>query len=158
MGTPSGGTPIAAAGDFVPEVASLFLNHYVPGLSLGPVTPDILIRFLWRKIEKGMNDLRPDSDFIRWVNSNPADQIAPLTLLVGDAAADDSANLFQRIFHGASDLFYGGPNDLVVPTSSMAQLASPPFPSVGVQKCPANHFNYLVPGKPSRAFVEQWIK
>ena len=118
----------------------------------GPISPDAVVRFLWKHVEKGMLDLQPSSEFVRWVNDHPSNQEVPLTLLVGNASGSNLGNAFERVFHKASDVFYGGANDLVVPVDSMKAVAAPPFPSVMTKEVASNHFDYLVPGKPAQGY------
>jgi pimeloyl-ACP methyl ester carboxylesterase len=154
IGAPNAGTPIAGVGDAVTELASSLINVSNP---LASISLRALVSFLWHRIDRGLADLQEKSDLTTWINGNPVGQAAPLTLLVGDAAADPLRTAFQRALHVATDLFYGGPNDLVVPVASMKAVATPPYPDVVAQDVPSNHFDYLISGRPARAVVDKWI-
>jgi pimeloyl-ACP methyl ester carboxylesterase len=152
MGAPNAGTPIANVGDMTMDLLSLFMN-----ITHGPVAIDRIVQFLWKRVDKGLEDLQPGSKYLDWLNASPAGQATPLTLLAGNDSSGDSGTLFQRIFHGGAELFYKGPNDLVVPTGSMKSVTAPPYPNVNTGEVASNHFDYLVPETPSLALVEQWI-
>jgi pimeloyl-ACP methyl ester carboxylesterase len=152
IGAPNAGTPIAEVGDRFTELLSGLVN-----VSFGPISARAVVRFLWERVDNGMDDLQPDSGFVRWVNAHPGNQGASLTLVAGSASGDPLGTLFQRVLHRSADLFHGGANDLVVPVKSMRSVTAPPFPSVGAVEVQCNHFDYLRPDRPGRAPVEQWI-
>jgi pimeloyl-ACP methyl ester carboxylesterase len=151
LGPPNAGTPLAKVADFVTRVTSFFLN-----VSFGPISLRAIIRLLWEAIDAGIDDLQPDSDLIKWVNRNPQHQTVPLTLLMGNAAAGDHLHaLFARGMHRTTNLFYEGPNDLVVPISSMEAVAA--FPNVTAERVECNHFTYLQSGQRARSLVDRWV-
>jgi pimeloyl-ACP methyl ester carboxylesterase len=152
MGAPNAGTPIAEVGDRVTGLASALVN-----VSYGPISARAIIRFLWERIDDGMDDLQPDSSLVRWLGEHPSQQAVPLTLLSGFAAGDPLGTLFERILHRGADLFYGGPNDLVVSVKSMKSVSTPPYPSVTPVDVSCNHFDYLRPDRPGRPHVDTWI-
>jgi pimeloyl-ACP methyl ester carboxylesterase len=152
MGAPNAGTPIAAVGDRITELASALVN-----VSYGPISARAIIRFLWERIDDGMDDLQPDSPLVRWLGEHPDHQRVPLTLLAGSAAGDPLGTLFERVLHRGTSMFYGGPNDLVVPVKSMKSVSTPPYPSVTPVDVSCNHFDYLRPDRPGRSHVDAWI-
>ncbi|MGH2359433.1 MAG: esterase/lipase family protein [bacterium] len=152
MGAPNAGTPIAEVGDRITELASALVN-----VSYGPISARTVIRFLWERIDDGMDDLQPDSPLVRWLGEHPDHQAVPLTLLAGSAAGDPLGTLFERVLHRGADLFYGGPNDLVVPVKSMKSVSTPPYPSVTPVDVQCNHFDYLRPDRPGRPRVDAWV-
>jgi pimeloyl-ACP methyl ester carboxylesterase len=152
MGPPNAGTVIANVPDVITNVASAFIN-----VSYGPVSLRSVVRFLWHAVDKGLADLQPHSSFLTWVNQDARRQSVPLTLVAGNNSGGAMGTLFQRMLHGGADLFYGGPNDLVVPVASMRSVAAPPFPSVAYEEVPSNHFDYLIPNTPSHALVGRWL-
>jgi pimeloyl-ACP methyl ester carboxylesterase len=151
LGPPNAGTPIARVADRVTGLASSLIN-----VELGPVSLRKVVRFLWEAIDNGLDDLQPGSDFLRWVNSGADRQAAALTIVAGNNSGGRLGTVFRRALHGAVGLYYGGPNDLVVPVASMRSVATPPYPRVAYGEVDSNHFDYLV-ARPARAVVDRWV-
>ena len=161
-GTPNNGSPfgrVDQARNVFETLAAVSIN-YMPAFIPFACTA-LLLFSRSKKLTPALEQMNPDSDFIRTLNESP-DPGIPYTILAGDVARYEESGdaLFARLLAkaGRSDafgrLFADQPNDIAVGVESILRVdearALPPK-HVGVA---CHHLNYFV-SEPGQLALQQ---
>ena len=149
-GPPNQGTRLADAKKLIPWLGTLLLNQFAP------TPPTLIAGWALKKITDaavGAEDLRPNSDFLKGLNSIDQEAKVPYYILAGsnnlsEAEAGIWKRFSQRMSKGtdiALDTIFGDQHDLVINVKSMITVRDGYYPEalLHTRIVPCNHFAYF---------------
>ncbi|MCP4699460.1 MAG: hypothetical protein GY862_21830, partial [Gammaproteobacteria bacterium] len=153
----------AEAKRFVPWLSALLLKA-------GSVPPAVFAGWALKKISKhaiGLEDLRPDSDFLKKLNNPEGKAEIPYFILAGDnpiPPAEQGAwkrftHQFAQGLDKSLDFLFGDQHDLVISVNSMVTVRGGQYPAEYLQtkRVPCNHFEYFA-NEEARGQLAEWVK
>jgi pimeloyl-ACP methyl ester carboxylesterase len=170
LGTPNAGSAIPALHENIRVIITMLVNG-VPFLRPW-ATP---ISWLGKAVDTALVTVKqqvPNSPFFQALNNSP-DVGVPYRIVVGNTKLlmtpkKDVDGTFRKIMEhfksrklfGLSDSFFGEPNDMVVPDSSIGSAGLQK--NVKIEVIPSHHFSYFVPESDSlktfATFVSEGVK
>lgn len=153
FGTPNGGSPWPAVGDWATTALALGLNGLTAAAWPSAVLSGLVKAARWANVT--LDQLKPDSAFLKDLAASP-DPAVPYTVVTGNTAllapagGDGSrlSRMLSRLWSGrakydAADLLFGGgANDLAVSGVSMVAVADR-RPAVRLVRVGCDHLTYF---------------
>ena len=148
-GAPNNGTPLAKGKDILVWLGTIGLNQG------GLVPPALIASWVLKQIgdaAAGVDDLVPDSEFYRELNSESAPLDVPYYVQIGTNQAADAPLDWRKLFSTAGlikvadqglDLVLGGQNDLLVSVESARAVRHGHWPKLQVAVLKGHHFQYF---------------
>jgi len=151
-GPPNTGTILVRGKKLVPLLGTLITNL------TGPTLISLVVGWALKKITddaKSLDDLDPDSDFLKQLNSSTSDAKVPYYIMAGrNELPPDGETFWKRLYLAAAklsdaalDLFFNDQHDMVLSVHSMSTVREGKYPSelLKVQVLPCHHYAYLSP-------------
>ena len=161
-GAPNNGTPLAKGKDLIVWLGTIGLNQG------GLVPPALIASWVLKQIgdaAAGVDDLVPDSEFYRELNSEGSPINVPYYVQIGTNQAADAPLDWRKLFSTAGlikvadqglDVVLGGQNDLLVSVASARAVRHGHWPQLEVAELTGHHFQYFRTEE-SLAKLREWL-